>query len=162
MPGMVDPAIPLADFQKAIKKNQLPLIPCKSDPSLLLHFDQPEGHGPRLTFAKIVRGEVMAFVMFSPGDPYKGLTAFSVGIATPKKYRRQGRARAILGAAIEEMKIISSIQKVEAFYVDAVVSIKNTASLKLSESFFVEKGMPVTDHASGEPSLQFFMKVTVG
>ncbi len=160
MSGMIDPSVPLADFQKQLKRGRIKLAPCEVDPTLFVYEDRPKGQPPRSTYVRLDGKIVTAFVIVAPAEAYRGLRCFAVGCATPEAYQGQGRAKEVLRAAIAEMKHQLSKYGVKAFYLDACIGVENIPSQRLAEAVFGTKGKPCIDGHSREPALQYYLKVT--
>lgn len=67
------------------------------------HADSPNGHA-RMTYVKLDDKVVAAYATFVIVEHYEGLPCFQAGWAVPVAFRKQGRATAIVDAAIAEMK----------------------------------------------------------
>jgi len=158
---MVDPSIPLRDFQEGLEKNLIKLHPCKVDTSLWLYYDEPIPGMHRITYVRLNKDKVVtAFLMVAPAESYRGLRCFALGVATPEPYRGRGNAQEIVRAAIEEVKWMSKTMGEKEFYLDACISVDNIASQRVAEQVFKIKGEPGTDGLSGKPVLQYFLKVS--
>ncbi|GAM73636.1 hypothetical protein JCM19241_3091 [Vibrio ishigakensis] len=92
------------EFQRALNHNLISLDKCEVHKDLFMHFDQPQGQ-TRYTYALMATGtRIKASCVVMPGDEYKGKICFDVGVATFKKFRKQGHATAVLTKAIDELK----------------------------------------------------------
>ncbi len=158
MPAMTDPTDSLVGFQKALDDGELSLRRGELDNNLFVHFDQPQGI-TRLTYVRIDQGTVTALAVFVGTEPLKGLPCFQLGIAVPESHRRRVLAKAIVEAAVAELKNGLSRNKIQAFYVEAIVGADNVASQRVSAATISETPKAITDEFSGLPALQYLRKV---
>lgn len=132
MSSFPDPHNAMLSFQDALAHGALPLQAGAVDQSLSVMMDKPNG-AIRLTYARIEAGQVVAFFTAIPCDPVDGVPCFNIGYAVPANHRREGRATAIIAAAIAEMKAGFGRAGVKQFYLEAIVSVDNAASIRVAE-----------------------------
>jgi GNAT superfamily N-acetyltransferase len=102
---------------------------------------------------------IIAFATLIVIDQIDGLPIFHAGIAVPPAYRRQGRAKAILRAAIAELAAGLGRAGEPPFYVEAVVGIGNATSNAVCKSVLTEEPDEIIDSVSGQPALHYIRKV---
>jgi hypothetical protein len=158
MPQMTDPLNALNSFQSALRRGEIYPQQCETDSSLHVLLDRPNGE-IRLTYVRLNHGKVTALATFVSGDPMDGLPCFNVGYAVPEKYRRRGRAKDIVNAAINEMKHGFSRTRAASFYVEAIVGVDNIASQHVASVTISTDPIPVTDEVSGLPALHYVRKI---
>lgn len=158
MPEMTNPYDALKSFQQAIRAGILDLHRCELDPELFVHADRA-GDAMRLTYAYIDGKSVTAFTNLVQTEPYEGLPCFQVGYAVPPTYRNQGRATAVVKAAIAEMVSGFSRNGLPALYVEAIVGRDNLASQRVAEKVLMQNGREVVDSISGQPALSYMRKI---
>jgi hypothetical protein len=103
------------------------------DPELAVHQDKPQGI-PHLTYAHFDGKTVTVLAIAVVGEPLKGMPCFELGVAVPEAYRKQGRAKKIVEAAIAELKHGLARNKISTFYVEAVVGFENEASKRVASA----------------------------
>lgn len=153
---MTDPSDALRSFQGQLK--QLQLHQCDLDKELFVHIDHPDGN-PRFTYVRLKDQTVTTLVNFIPVDPIKGIPCFQIGYAVPEAYRKQGRAKDTVIAAIAEMKNGLERNKLKTFYLEAIVGKENEASKKVADATFLSSPTEVTDSVSGLEALQYVRKI---
>lgn len=158
MPRMTDPADALKSFQQILLQGMIQLQRGDIDPELFVHLDHPNGT-PRFTYVRLEGSTVTAFVIFVVGDLIEGAPCFNIGYAVPKAYRKQGRAKEAIGAAISEMRHGFGRAKVPAFYVEAIVGADNKASQAVAAQTISSEPAAVTDQFSGLPALHYLRKI---
>ncbi|WP_316216274.1 GNAT family N-acetyltransferase [Bradyrhizobium sp. SZCCHNR3003] len=158
MPGMTDPHDGLVSFQEAYSAGLIDLDAGILDPDLYVHMDTANGE-PRMTYVRIKKGIITAFVVFARADPVEGLNCFQVGVAVPKEYRNRGLAKETMEAAICDLAAGFGDRGLPPFYVEAIVGIDNEPSKRVSIAVLSKEPTPVTDRISGQPALQFLRKV---
>jgi hypothetical protein len=161
MPEMTDPYDALTSFQKALRAGILDIHRCELDPKLFVHPDRAGGV-MRLTYVYLDRKTVTAFTNFVQTEPFEGLPCFQIGYAVPPAYRKQGRATALVKAAIAEMLHGFSRNKVPEFYVEAIVGRDNLASQKVAAKVLEQVGREIVDSHSGKPALSYMKKMAAG
>ena len=82
-----------------------------------------------------------------------------MGVAVPETYRKQGRAKKIVEAAIAELKHGLARNKISTFYVEAVVGIDNEAPKRVAAAIISPTAVAGTDHLSGLPAYQYIRKI---
>lgn len=123
------------EFQRALNHNLISLDKCEVHKDLFMHFDQPQGQ-TRYTYALMATGtRIKASCVVMPGDEYKGKICFDVGVATFKKFRKQGHATAVLTKAIDELKNGLNRNGIKEFYIELKVDKDNQASHNLCRKF---------------------------
>ena len=152
---MTDPSEGLISFQEALRERKVAVQPCDLDKDLSVHMDQPTPGTIRLTYCRIVGGEVRALVMFVRAEPIDGLPCFQVGYAVPEAHRNQGLATSTLQSAIAELVHGMKRNGVTKFCVEAVVGTGNLPSLRVAEKVLTHDRTEATDEFSGEPATQF-------
>jgi len=103
MPGMTDPTDALVSFQEAFHAGGLRLERGRVDPNVYLHVDRVQGK-TRFTYVHLDGKTVTAFVSFVLNGTFEGHPNLATGYAVPEPYRNQGRAKAILAAALQRCK----------------------------------------------------------
>jgi RimJ/RimL family protein N-acetyltransferase len=155
---MTDPMNALQSFQEEFLLGNLELKTGVLDPNLYIRFDAPKGE-IRVTYARLEGKTVTALVSFAESDPIDGISCYSIGYAVPEEYRKQGRAKEIVIAAISELQhgLAGSGQTV--FYVEAVVRADNMASRRVAEQVISKKPTPITEEISGLPAFHYIRKI---
>jgi hypothetical protein len=155
---MADPSDALKSFQQALLEGQIQLQAGRIDPELFVHLDHPNGNA-RFTYVRLQRQTVTALVMLVISDPIEGVPCFQIGYAVPEIYRRQGRAKNAVNAAIAELQHGLARNKNVAFYVEAIVGTDNKASQHVAAETISETPVKVTDQFSGLSALQYVRKI---
>jgi hypothetical protein len=154
MTTMTDPLDGLTALQDALNKRLVQLSPCELYSDIGIHVDQPNGH-QRLSYAKVVKGEIQAYSVFVLTEPLNGLPCFNLGYAVPEKFRKQGFATDIFKKSIDELKSGFGRNKVKEFYLEAVISVDNIASQKMISKLFTDAPKECIDSESGLASLAY-------
>jgi hypothetical protein len=128
---LTDSSDALTSFQQALLDGEIQLRRDDLDPKLFVHHDSPQGK-MRLTYARLDGQTVTALALVVMGDPIEGLPCFELGVAVPEEYRRQGRAKKIVEAAIAELKHGLARNKIPTFYVEAIVGTTSRNPLDLN------------------------------
>lgn len=155
---MTNPANALVSFQEAYDRGAILLRPGALDPSLLMTIDDTHGVD-RFTHVRIEEGTVVAMVLFIVGEPVDGTPCMEMGYAVHPDYRRQGRGKETVAAAIVEMKHGLIRNDKQAFYLEAVVGTDNVASQRIAEQTLSTTPEEGTDVVSGKPALRYLRKV---
>src|ERR1700754_2494611 len=100
---MTDPMDALKSLQIAVDHGRVVLTPCEIHPYLCVISDQPGGT-PRLTYANMDRGKVLAISLFALTEPVTGVPCFQVGYAVVESMRQQGLASDIVAKGIQELR----------------------------------------------------------
>lgn len=159
MPAMTDPTQALQSFQGALKSGLITNLQRGAlDPKIYVHLDEPNGL-PRFTYVRLEGKIVTALVMLVRVEPLDGLPCFQIGYAVPEKYRKQGRARSCIVAAISELAAGLGRNGIPAFYVEAVVGADNEPSMRVAEKVLSSSPKPITDQFSGEAALHYVKRV---
>jgi len=153
---MIDPSAALPSFQQAVSRRSIKLERGRKHPELYIHADLPDGHNPRVTFARIEDGTVTALVQFVEAEPYKNMPCYAIGYAVPEGYRGQGRARETVTKAISELWHGIRYNGTPTFYVEALIDVENKASQRVAERTLSETPIDAIDKNSGQPALQYF------
>jgi RimJ/RimL family protein N-acetyltransferase len=148
----------MISFEAAYRAGQIETQRGEIDPTLFVHADSPNGHA-RMTNVTLDGKTITAYATFVLVEPYEGLPCFQAGWAVPSAFRKQGRAAAIVQAAISEMRRGFARAGLPAFYIEAVVGENNAASRRVAERALSGEGKPIVDEGSGAPALQYFCKV---
>ena len=123
------------EFQRALNKNLIEYQKGDIHEDIIFHVDQPDGH-VRLTYGLIGSGSrLKASCVAVPTDPYKEKPCFDIGLATFKKFRRQGHGKLILEKVIDELKNGLSRNGTKEFYIELKVDKGNEASHNLCRHF---------------------------
>jgi hypothetical protein len=117
MASMTDPSSALSSFQEALLAGAIQLKRCTLHPELRVHADQANGC-VRFTYVTLEGSTVTAFVNLVLCDPIESMPCFQIGYAVPEAYRRQGRARTVVGMAVEELQRGFSGRLGPALYVE--------------------------------------------
>lgn len=162
MPTIVDPYPALVSFRQALDAGEIRLAPSRKTPDLYSYADNPTGTVPRLTFVHLGGSIVSALVMLAHAEPYKGRPCYGVGYAVPPKYRGQGRAKKLLAAVVQDMRMmLKGGGGPRSVFLEAVVSQSNLASQKVAEYILGPKNNTGHDELSGEPIFQYLLKVNL-
>jgi RimJ/RimL family protein N-acetyltransferase len=103
---------------------------------------------------------VTAMVIFAAEPPTNGRPTFSVGYAVPKAFRKQGRAKDVLVAAIADMQAGLARNGFPQFYIEAIVDSDNLASRKIAEQVISAKPKAITEELSGLPAFKYVRRIT--
>jgi hypothetical protein len=155
---MTDPTTAMQSFQVALLNGSIKIQPGMLDPKLYVHFDNPEGK-PRITYVRLEGNTVTAFAEFVEWERINGSRCWNIGYATPEEYRRQGRAKEIVIAAISNLREASARLGVKAFYVEAIISIENKLSQRVAEQTISDTPFSITDQVSGMPALRYVRRI---
>ncbi|WP_213957102.1 GNAT family N-acetyltransferase [Variovorax sp. dw_954] len=98
---------------------------------------------PRMTYVKMDGKTVTAYATFGLVEPCDGLPCFQAGWAVPSAFRNQGRATAIVEAALAEMKRGFGRNRVPTSYIEAVVGEDNAASRRVAERSIASEGKSI-------------------
>lgn len=158
MASMTDPSSALSSFQEVLLAGAIRLQRCALYPELHVYADQANGCA-RFTYVTVEGRTVTAFVNFVLCDTIAGTPCFQIGYAVPEAYRRQGRAKAVVGMAVEELQRGFSRSLGPALYVEAVVGVDNTPSQRVAEQILTATPDKVTDEISGLPALHYLRKL---
>jgi hypothetical protein len=158
---MTDPLNALQSFQEELLRGTIPLSPTKLDPALFVYRDNVDG-APRMTYARLEGKTVTVLVIFTSAEPFKGMPCVGIGYAVPEKYRKQGRAKEAIGAAIADMQYGLGRQGHSVFYVEAIVGADNIPSRRVAEQLISNTPVAIKDGLSGLPALQYLRKVEPG
>lgn len=156
---MVDPSDAMPSFQEAFLRGELLLRPGVLDPSLHVHKDHAPDGQMRLTYARFEGQVVTALVMVCRAEPLDDLLCFQFGVAVPEQFRRQGRAKDLMSAAIRELQNGLGGAGVREFYIEAVIHPDNVASRRVAETCISPAPASGTDDLSGQPALQYIAKL---
>lgn len=155
---LTDPALGLASFQQAITNGEISPVPCKLDPELYVLLDQP-AEDPRFTYARIEEdGTVTAIAILVVDKPMKGLPCFQLGYAVHEQFRNQGRAKAVVTAALAELQHGFANANVNSFFVEAVVGADNPASQAVAAATISNHPEAGIDQFAEVPVLQYVRK----
>lgn len=158
MSAMTDPTPSMVSMEQILRVGGMRLEPGHLDPKLGTFFDLANGK-PRFSYAYRDGDTITAFATLIVVDQIDGLPIFHAGMAVPPAYRRQGRAKAILKAAIAELAAGLGRAGEPPFYVEAVVGIGNEASNAVCRSVLTEDPEEIVDSVSGQPALHYIRKV---
>jgi hypothetical protein len=115
---------------------------------ILVYADRPNGE-TRLTYALMSDRTIMAMATLGSTDAFNGLPCFQLNYAVEPKFRGQGLALEIAGAAIEEAKNGLGRNGVKKWVIEAVIDADNTASLSVATRLFGQQTPPKHDDAGG-------------
>jgi len=153
---MIDPSNALESFQHAHQRGLIRLEHGILDPALFLCVDQPNGE-TRFSYVRFEGKTVAAFVEFVTLEPINGVPCFAIGYAVPQAFRKQGRAKDVVSAAIAELQ--HGLGRYGAFYIEAVVGTDNLASQHIAEHLISNAPVSIKDKHSGLPALQYVRKI---
>ena len=159
MASMTDPMDGLVSFQKAFRRGEIELQKAELYPDVFVHLDQPTMGVSRYTYVTLKGKTVTSLAMIVMADRIEGLPCFQLGVAVPVAHRRNGYAKAIVAAAIAELKNGLARNNIPTFYVEAVVSVNNHASKRVAETTISPSSTPITDSVSGLPALHYLSKI---
>jgi len=155
---MTDPTTALQSFQQELLRGAMQLRPGVLDKNLYLYVDNPNGQ-TRFTYVKLKgKKTVTAFVEFATCEPIEGRPCFALGYAVPEAYRKQGRAKEAVSAAMSEMRHgFGRIGMI--FYIEAIVGADNKASQHIAEQLISDTPEAITDEISGLPAFRYVRKI---
>lgn len=154
MPEMTDPSAALASFQRDLSGGLLPLQRGMLDPNLSVLFDRPGGR-PRYIYLSIEQRLIAGLVILAMVDVVAGEPCFQLGVAVPRDYRGQGRAKKIVKAALAELRHGFAKNNLSAIHVEAVVSVDNIPSQRVVAACLLADPLAITDRVSGLPALHY-------
>ena len=152
MAAFVDPSEGMASFQQTLRQRILELRPCATDANLFVHADQPDGLF-RLSYAYVSGKEVTAFASFVRGVSSASEQRFQLAYAVPGALRGQGRAKAVVRAAIAEMRDGFARSGLKALLIAAVVRPEDVAAQHVAAAVLDLADREFTDEATGRPVL---------
>lgn len=158
MAAMTDPTDALVSFQEALRQGAIEMQRGALDRELFVHLDHPNGQA-RFTYVRVERQTVTALVNLTVVDPIEGIPCLQIGVAVPEKYRKQGRAKEAVEAAIAELQHGLARSKIATFYVEAIVGADNEASKHVAAATISPAPIEITDEFSGLPALQYLRKI---
>ena len=159
MPAMTDPATALESFQEAYDSGCIRLTKCSLDTNLYLFADEAMG-SKRHTYVRVENAKtVTAFVMLAWIQPIDGTPCLAIGYAVPEKFRKQGRAKDAVKAALAEMKHGLSRAPIKTYYVEAIVDRTNEGSKRIAERLISDKPEAIMDEISGLPAFRYLLKI---
>src|SRR5271163_3828122 len=104
MPAMTDPSTALESFQEGCDNGYIRLKQCALDTNLYVFEDEAMG-SKRCTYVRVENAKIVtAFVMLAWIQPIEGTPCLAIGYAVPENFRKQGRAKDAVKAALAEMK----------------------------------------------------------
>ena len=152
MAAFVDPYEGMLSFQQTLRQGILELSPCATDANLFVHGDQPDGMF-RLSYAHVQGQDVMAFASFVRGESSASEQRFQVAYAVPVALRNQGRAKAVLRAAIIEMREGFARTRLKALLIAAVVRPEDVVAQRVAAAVLSRADQTLPDDATGKPVL---------
>jgi RimJ/RimL family protein N-acetyltransferase len=157
---MTDPSTGLKSFQQALRQGRIALQVAKTDPDLFIHLDAPNGPPEiRFTYVRLKGKTVTAFVIFAAEPPIEGKPCFAVGYAIPKRFRKQGRTKEIVAAAITDMQAGLSRNGFPEFFLEAIVDAENVPSRRIAEQLISNEPEAITEGHSGLPAFKYMRKI---
>lgn len=97
--------------------------------------------------------------MFAVAEPIDGITCFQVGYAVHEEFRREGRAKRTVAAAISELKNGLKRSGFPVFFVEAVIGIDNEASKAVAHATISVNPEGIIDELAGVPALRYVLKI---
>jgi RimJ/RimL family protein N-acetyltransferase len=155
---MTDPLNALQSFQQALLRGEIELQRGVLDTDLYVYVDKPNGQ-PRFTYVRLNGNTVSAFVEFAWCEPIEGTPCLAIGYAVAEKYRKQGRAKEAIIAALSEMQHGLRRNRVSVFYVEAIVGADNKSSRRVAEQVISDAPVATTDRVSGLPAFRYFRRI---
>jgi hypothetical protein len=152
MAAFVDPYEGMLSFQQTLRQGILELSPCATDANLFVHGDQPDGM-LRLSYAHVSGRDVTAFASFVRGVSSASEQRFQVAYAVPAALRGQGRAKAVVRAAIIEMREGFARSGLKALLIAAVVRPEDVAAQRVAAAVLSRADEMFPDEATGKPVL---------
>ena len=123
------------EFKRALSKNRIKCLQGEIHHDIVVHVDQPGG-ATRFTYGLMGSGaRLKASCVAVTSDPYKGKPCFDIGVATFKKFRKQGHGKLILEKAIDELRNGLHRNGIKEFYIELKVDEGNEPSHKLCSQF---------------------------
>lgn len=154
MPGMTDPMDALRSLQRAVDSRIVRLSRCELHADLHVISDEAGGN-PRITYANVRGGEVVAIAIFVITEPVHGVPCFQLGYAVVESMRSQGLASDIVVKGMRELLNGLKRNGATQFYVEAVIAADNEHSNKLAKRFLSDTPQETKDSVSGESALQY-------
>lgn len=159
---MTDPSTALESFQKAYDSGYIRLKQCTLDTNLYLFKDEAMG-SKRCTYVRVENAKIVtAFVMLAWTQPIDGIPCLAIGYAVPEKFRRQGRAKDAVKAALAEIKHELSRAPIKRYCVEAIVERTNEGSKRIAEQLISDEPEAITDEISGLPAFRYLLKIGWG
>jgi len=159
MPAMTDPSTALESFQEAYDGGHIRLKKCSLDTKLYFFADEAMG-SRRHTYMRVENAKtITAFVILAWTESIDGTPCLAIGYAVPEKFRKQGRAKDAVRAALAEMKHGLSRLPTKTYYVEAIVNRTNEGSKRIAERFISDKPEAITDEISGLPAFRYLLKI---
>jgi RimJ/RimL family protein N-acetyltransferase len=155
---MTDPSIAMQSFQQELLRHKPKLRRGELDKDLYVYVDAPHGE-PRFTYVRLEGKMVTAFVELASVEPIEGTTCVALGYAVPEAYRRQGRAKEAVKAAIAEMQHGLGRNGISVFYVEAIVGADNKPSQRIAEQVISDAPVAIADEISGLPAFRYVRRV---
>lgn len=152
-----DIEIALASFQSALDDGRIEISPGQLETDVHTLVDDADG-SPRFTFVKLEGARVSAMVQMMAADPYEGEPCFGVSWVVPADLRGQGRAGAMLLAAVREFRHQAS-SRLPVFWIEAVVGVHNLPSQRVAEKVIASEGSRSVDDEAGVPIFQYFRRI---
>lgn len=149
----------LHSFQSALDDGRIEVSPGELEPDVRVLVDVADG-SPRFTFVKLDGARVTAMVQFMAAEPYEGQPCFGVSWAVPVELRGQGRAGAMLLAAVREFRHQVS-SRLPVFWIEAVVGVENLASQRVAQKVISAESSRSIDDEAGVPIFQYFRRIDV-
>ena len=154
---MTDPMQALLSYVEALRDGSIEAEACSPQSSLCITSDQANG-SLRLTYARIVTGEVKGIAMYCVVDPVDGCPCLQTGYAVVESCRNQGVGAALVRDSLQELQRNLNRVGVREFYVEAVVGTDNAPSKRIASALLSDSPQEITDQFSGEPALQYLRK----
>ncbi|MER8562063.1 hypothetical protein [Mesorhizobium sp. M0578] len=99
-----------------------------------------------------------AIAILAVFEPIEGLPCFQLGYAVPEQYRNQGRAKAVVKAALAELQHGIANANIHTFYVEAVVGADNPVSQAVAAATISDQPEAGSDRFAEVPVLQYVRK----
>jgi len=155
MPDMTDPREGLKFLQMVFDKGMLEFEQCKIYPELHEHHINDPNDAPRFTYIILKDKVVESVVFFVMVKFIERIPCFQMGWATIEAMRGKGLATNLIIKGIAEFKTRMNKNRVNKYYLEAVIPQSNTASQKLAAKVFSESPKSVVDCFSGINTLQY-------
>lgn len=152
---MTNPMEALVDYQSVLDSG-IEIDPSEFDGVYLKRSGEIVENVTRFDYVKIVDRQVQALAMFVHEDPYNAVERFSVAYAVAEKFRGRNLAIEAVTKGIDDLRQVLARNKVQKFYLEALIDKSNLHSIKVAEKIFLSSGIAAVDDETGTPALLFY------
>lgn len=157
---MTNPMEALVDYQRVLDSG-IEIDPLEFDGVYLKRSGEIVENVTRFDYAKIIDKQVQALAMFVQEEPYKAVQRFSVAYAVAEKFRGHNLAFESVTKGIDDLSQILARNKVQKFYLEALIDRTNIYSIKVAEKIFLSSGFAAIDDETGTPALLFYRLISI-